>query len=198
MTCLSRLPLFVVAVITAVPGSIATASEATPWPWQDPKAQVLPTGDLEWKPQPFVYVAGDSVRYIDYEGGNDANPGTREQPWQHHPWDAAATGKAATATGIDTYVFKRGVMYRGALVVRESGEPGHPIRLTSDPKWGQGEASIVGSERVSGWQRGAHPKMPEPDKVWHVDLDFAPRNVWMVRADGAVVRIPLARTPNWQ
>ena len=40
--------------------------------------------------------------------------------------------------------------------------------------------------------------MPEPDKVWHADLDFAPRNVWMVRPDGKVVRIPLARTPNWQ
>ena len=57
---------------------------------------------------------------------------------------------------------------------------------------------IVGSERVSGWRRGAHSKMPQPDKVWHADLDFAPRNVWMVRGDGKVVRIPLARTPNWQ
>ena len=197
MLCSSRFFMFVGVLIIAVPTSMA-AAEPTPWPWQDPKARVLPTGDLEWKPQPFAYVAGDSIRCIDYEGGNDANPGTREQPWKHHPWDSAATDKAAAARGIDTYVFKRGVMYRGELVVRESGKPDHPIRLTSDPTWGEGAASIVGSEHVTGWRRGAHPKMPEPDKVWNVDLDFAPRNVWMVRADGVVVRIPLARTPNWQ
>ena len=101
-------------------------------------------------------------------------------------------------------MFKRGVVYRGELVVRESGKPGHPIRLTSDPTWGGhhapmvDEAVIVGSEHIASWHRGAHPKMPEPDKVWNVDLDFAPRNVWMVRGDGSVVRIPLVRTPNWQ
>ena len=105
----------------------AAAGEPTPWPWQDPKARVLPTGDLEWKPQPFAYVAGDSVRYIDYEGGNDANPGTREQPWQHHPWDPAATDKAAAAKGIDTYVFKRGVMYRGALWFASPASPAIPF-----------------------------------------------------------------------
>jgi hypothetical protein len=204
MTCSFRFRLFAAVLIVATPALLAAAGEPTPWPWQDSKAQVLPTGDLEWKPQPFVYVAGESIRFIDYAGGKDTDPGTREQPWQHHPWDPAATDQAAAARGIDTYVFKRGVMYRGALVVRESGKPGHPIRLTSDPAWGGhhvpmlDEASIVGSEHVTGWRRGAHPKMPEPDKVWNVDLDFAPRNVWMIRADGAVVRIPLARTPNWQ
>ncbi|MGA2032472.1 MAG: LamG-like jellyroll fold domain-containing protein [Thermoguttaceae bacterium] len=200
MTCSSRRHLFAVVLLILVAlGLTAAAAEPTPWPWQDAKARVLPTGDLEWSPQPFVYVAGDAARCIDYEGGNDANPGTRQQPWRHHPWDAAAEGKAAAATGIDTYVFKRGVMYRGELVVRQSGKPGHPIRLTSDPAWGEGQAAIVGSERVCGWRRGlAHPKMPEPDKVWSVDLGFAPRNVWMIRGDGGVVRIPLARTPNWQ
>ncbi len=175
-----------------------SANEPTVWAWQDPQARVLPTGDLDWQPQPFVYMAGDSVRYIDYDAGHDASPGTREEPWQHHPWDPAAQGLSASAKGIDTYVFKRGVVYRGELVVRESGKPGQPIRLTSDPTWGQGEAVIVGSEHVTGWRRGAHPKMPEPEKVWNVDLDYAPRNVWMVHGEGNIVRIPLARTPNWQ
>ncbi len=187
-----------IGIILAMPGSVLSASEPTSWPWEDPKSRVLPTGDLEWQPQPFVYVVGDSVRCIDYEAGNDANPGTRRQPWQHHPWDPAAKGRAASAKGVDTYIFKRGVIYRGEFAVRESGKPGRPIRLTSDPTWGQGEAVIAGSEHVTGWRRGAHPKMPEPDKVWNVDLDFAPRNVWLVRGDGSVVRIPLARTPNWQ
>ena len=31
-----------------------------------------------------------------------------------------------------------------------------------------------------------------------MDLDWAPRNVWMVGKDGAVTRIALARTPNWK
>ena len=39
--------------------------------------------------------------------------------------------------------------------------------------------------------------IPEPEKVWSVDLDWVPRNVWMVGPDGAVTRIALARTPNW-
>jgi hypothetical protein len=65
---------------------------------------------------------------------------------------------AAVAKGVDTYVFKRGVVYRGELVARESGRPGDPIRLTSDPAWGEGEAVIVGSEHVTGWRRGAYPK----------------------------------------
>ena len=30
-----------------------------------------------------------------------------------------------------------------------------------------------------------------------MDLDWAPRSVWMVGKDGAVTRVPLARTPNW-
>ena len=157
-----RFPLFLGILVIAVACPMAAAAGPTSWPWQDPKAQVLPTGDLEWKPQPFVYVAGGSIRYIDYEGGNDANPGTRELPWQHHPWDPAAQGQAAAAKGIDTYVFKRGVMYRGALVVRESGKPGHPIRLTSDSAWGQGEASLVGSEHVTGWRRGRTRRCPSP------------------------------------
>jgi hypothetical protein len=149
------------------------AGEPTQTSWQDPKARVLPTGDLEWQPKPFVYVAGDSIRYIDFESGNDANPGTRQEPWKHHPWDPAAKGQAAASKGVDTYVFKRGVVYRGEMFVRESGKPGHPIRLTSDPVWGKGEAVIVGSERVAGWRRGTHPQMPEGEKVWSVDLDFA-------------------------
>ena len=168
--------------------------------WLDPKAEVLPTGDLRWTPTPFVYQPGDEVRYIDFDGGDDANAGTRERPWKHHPWDAEATGTAAAAPeGIDTYVFRRGVMYRGSLTVKASGRPGRPIRLTSDPSWGQGEALIVGSERVTGWKQGADRKeIPEADRVWWVDLPFAPRNLWTIDRDGRTRRVPLARTPNWK
>ncbi|MCX7826211.1 MAG: hypothetical protein N2689_11735, partial [Verrucomicrobiae bacterium] len=168
--------------------------------WQDAHATVLPTGDLEWSPKPFKFERGASVRYIDFEGGDDAKDGTsKETAWKHHPWDAAATGNAKACSGIHTYVFKGGVHYRGEMVVKDAGQPGNPIRLTRDPAWGNGEAVICGSEIVRGWTQGAdHKDIPEPDKVWYADLDFAPRSVWMVRKGGDYLRIPLARVPNWK
>jgi len=170
------------------------------WSWQKPHAAVDPKGDLAWKPSPFVFEKGASIRYIDFDRGSDENAGNaKENPWKHHPWDSKAGGKAASASGIHTYVFKRGVTYRGALQVRESGKPGDPIRLTSDPSWGTGEAVLSGSERITGWKKGAdHKDIPEPQKVWHADLDFLPRCVWKVDGGRNIIRLPLARTPNWK
>jgi hypothetical protein len=167
--------------------------------WQENYA-VLPHGDLQWSPKPFRFDKGTSLRYIDFDAGNDENDGTTLQtPWKHHTWDSQATGKAKACSGIHTYVFKGGVDYRGELTVREAGKPGDPIRLTRDPAWGQGPAVLCGSERITGWKRGAtHKDIPEPEKVWQTDLNFAPRNVWLVRKEGDFLRIPLARTPNWK
>ena len=132
--------------------------------------------------------------------GNDANDGLSKQtPWKHHPWDPNATGQAKACKGAHTYVFKQGVVYRGELNANESGTADAPIILTRDPSWGTGPAVICGSEAVTGWKQGAdNTLIPEPEKVWYVDLDWAPRNVWMVGKDGAVTRIALARTPNWK
>ena len=182
---------------------VAAAPDAPRFSWQKPHAKVTAAGDLEWAPLPFVFQAGSSVRYIDYDTGNDDNPGTRTQPWKHHPWDAQATGKSAQCTGIQTYVFKRGVVYRGALVAKESGRPGNPIRLTSDPSWGKGDASLYGSKRISGaWTRASAqsaPGIPSPEAVWFKDIgtEFMPHSAWMV-AGGAITRISLARDPNWK
>jgi len=174
-----------------------------PFSWQMLHAEVLPGGDLEWRPQPFRCELGRSVRYIDYENGSDDNPGTRQAPWKHHPWDLAAGGLARRGNGADTYVFKRGVIYRGELLATESGTASHPIRLTSDPQWGSGEAMLYGSLRLAGgWKRlslaEAPASMPEPGKVWYMDLSTTviPRSLWEVR-DGQVLRIHLARDPNW-
>jgi hypothetical protein len=170
------------------------------WSWQQPHAKVLPTGDLEWTPEPFAFKAGASVRYIDFEAGDDSNNGTsRTAPWKHHPWDPKAQGEAKQCRGVHTYIFKQGVVYRGELEGNESGTPNDPIILTRDPSWGTGPAVICGAERVTGWTRGAdHALIPDAEKVWYVDLDWAPRNVWTVAPDGAVTRIALARTPNWK
>jgi len=115
----------------------AEKSETSSWSWQDSYAEVDAKGDLKWKPQPFVFEKSGSIRYIDFEKGDDANSGEApETPWQHHPWDPSAAGKSATGAGVHTYVFKRGVIYRGRLVVKDAGQDGQPIRLTSDPAWG--------------------------------------------------------------
>ena len=170
------------------------------WSWQDSYAAVDPKGGLTWAPRPFVFQKSDPVRYIDFEGGSDANPGDAPaRPWKHHPWDPNATANAASASGIRTFIFKRGATYRGILRVKETGVSGAPVRLTSDPSWGKGEAVLCGSERVLSWKRGAtHPDIPEPQLVWWADLDFAPRCVWSVSQDGKILRLPLARTPKWK
>jgi hypothetical protein len=181
------------------------ALEEGGWSWQQPQARVLPQGDLQWAPRRFQFVADSPIRYIDFENGDDANRGiTKDAPWKHHPWDANATGKAAECEGVCTYVFKRGTVYRGRLVADESGQPGRPIRLTSDPMWGQGEAAIYGSHRIAhGWRRctaqDAPTRMPEPEDVWFLDIgtDFAPQSLYMLDGDEAT-RIPMAREPDWE
>ncbi len=172
---------------------------AAQWSWQQPHAKVDPKGDLAWRPRPFGFEKGDSVRYVDFDGGKDADDGrSPETPWKHHPWDARATGAAKACSGIHTYVFKRGSTYRGTLVVRDAGRPGNPIRLTSDPEWGTGAAVLCGSDRVTGWKQGAdRDDIPAPEKVRRADIDFAPRCVWTVDGNGTITRLPLARTPNW-
>jgi len=194
-----RIPaLYLVFAVAVLCWSVAPAADR-PFAWQQDYARVTETGDIEWTPRDFAFAAGNSVRYIDYENGSDANDGSSTQrPWKHHPWDANAGGIAAAAAGIDTYIFKGGVVYRGQLTVKEQGQPGQPIRLTRDPDWGDGPAVIAGSQRVTGWVKGAdHAKIPEPDAVWRATLDFAPRTVWMIGGDGKATRIPLARHPNW-
>lgn len=172
---------------------------AARWSWQEPQAKVLPTGDIEWTPTPFKYQPGSSIRYIDFEQGADANDGlTKQTPWKHHPWDPNATGQAKAAKGPQTFVFKQGVIYRGELNANESGTPAAPILLTRDPSWGTGPAVICGSEAVTGWKKGADNRsIPQADKVWFADLDWSPRSVWAVDGNGAVARVALARTPNW-
>ncbi len=122
----------------------AEKSETSSWSWQDSYAEVDAKGDLKWKPQPFVFETSGSIRYIDFEKGDDANSGAApETPWKHHPWDPSAVGKSAAGAGVHTYVFKRGVIYRGQLVVKDARQDGQPIRLTSDPAWGQAMPSCL-------------------------------------------------------
>ncbi len=174
--------LWCLAAVVVLPFPVTAGAE---YSWQDPHAKVIETGDLQWQPEPFVFETGESVRYIDYEDGDNGNDGkTKRTPWKHHPWDAGATGRASAASGIHTYVFKRGVHYRifsangeeAVLRADDSGAPGNPIRLTSDPEWGTGEAVIAGSRPITQrWKKASSANAParldtDNQAVWYVDL----------------------------
>jgi hypothetical protein len=194
--------LLLCAIALLIPSAVLAEGG---WSWQKPQANVAPNGDLSWAPKAFEFAAGREVRYIDFDGGDDDNPGDRkDRPWKHHPWDKNATGQAARASGAITYVFKRGVVYRGFLSADDSGTADEPVRLTSDPSWGEGEAIIAGSMPVTeGWKRATPADvpegMPEAGKVWYLDIgtDFEPWACWQVAGDGKVTRIHMARNPNW-
>jgi len=177
----------------------AWADVIAPMAWRTNFAEISETGDLRWRPNPVRFQAGRVVRFIDPELGDDSRSGdSPEQAWRHHPWDRAAGGRAAAEREADTYVFKGGTVYRGQLIVRSSGRPGAPVRLTRDPAWGEGPAILAGSRLVTNWSRGAQRSdVPNPDLVWRAELDFAPRSLWIVGADGQSRRVPLARHPNW-
>lgn len=188
------------ASLEKLPVAPAGKRTAKRYSWEAAESKVSDRGDLEWAPKPFACVKGSAVRYIDFEKGSDSNSGIeKDKPWKHHPKDPAAMGAAKSDSVADTYVFKRGVVYRGNIELGTiSGKPGNPIRFTSDPTWGAGEAVICGSEIVEGWKKGrTNEKIPEGAEIWYADLDYAPRNIW-IENKGSVTRIPLARAPNWR
>ncbi len=220
-----------VAMAAAVPmililGTLPVA--AREYSWQKPHAVVSESGGLQWNPEPFVFEKGSEVRYIDYENGNDANDGkSKTTPWKHHPWDGRATDIAAEAAGSITYVFKRGVTYhmfeprdlekgvKPYLIADESGMVDEPIRLTSDPSWGSGEAVLAGSMRIpEQWTKAGSDDVP--DRMDHTNVWFIETSDWWPRhpqwpgngvigeavlfevVDGATLDLHVARDPDWQ
>ncbi len=165
------------------------------WKWQQSQAVISATGDLSWAPVPEPRTLGKVIRYIDYENGNDNNPGdTPKTPWKHHPWDPNATGKAKGDQSADTYVFKRGVIYRGSLTASRSGASKQPLLLCSSFDWGQGsKACLSGAEKIrQQW------KKIDNGNIWYCDpgTDHLIQTVWQV-VDGKTFPLHIARTPNW-
>ncbi|MDA3961505.1 MAG: hypothetical protein PF961_11995, partial [Planctomycetota bacterium] len=196
------------AATEQVPG---WADQALP-AWSSPvhSEAVVVEGEtaIRWVPEAFSFEAGSSRRYIDFAAGDDASDGlSPATAWQRHPWDPEAGGVAAATSGVHTYVFKRGVVYRGQLIGRESGSAEEPIRLTCDPAWGDGPAVLAGSTAVTGWEavtaeEASAAGIPAQSlgKVWAATVpgDFVPRAAWLLQGDGQRQRIPLARWPNWE
>ena len=130
-----------------------------------------------------------SVYYIDFDAGDDKNSGTREKPWKRHPWDPEAENIPAKIKGAHTYVFKKGVVYEGALHSIESGKNGKQIIFTSDSSWGTGNAIIAGSARITGkWKKCSAELFPElprhaVDKIWYTEWknNFIPRTMTEIK-----------------
>ncbi|MEE9302895.1 MAG: LamG-like jellyroll fold domain-containing protein, partial [Thiotrichaceae bacterium] len=167
----------------------------------------IPSGiipDLTWQPNPYVHNYGTKIRYIDFKNGDDRNPGSKLLPWKHHPWDTQATGTPKKALGIDTYIFKKGIVYRGTLVANDSGSVDQPIRLTTDLEWGSGEALLSGSMQIKNEWHRCNPQeasiLPTSSQLltWCTNWPQSdnPNLLWEIR-DDIVHRIPIARYPNW-
>ncbi len=174
---------------------------AADYSWQEQQATVLPNGDLQWAPEPYVFdAAGQTLRYIDYDNGDDNNTGASTgSAWKHHPFDPAAGGNAAAyvGSGPTTYVFKGGVIYRGQISGKDpgddstqdySGTASTPVRFVYDPNWGTGRAEFWGSDTIpASWVQATSldaalipDGLHEPDQVWAIDLVAA----GLVSADG--------------
>lgn len=160
--------------------------------------------DLQWTPQPLVIANDAAARYIDFESGDDRNPGTRAAPWKHHPWDPEARSVAHRDDATHTYYFKQGVIYRGHLTARRSGTASRPIVLTVASDWGNGAARISGARAMEGgWQlcsADASRDLPQTSlgKTWCIDttLDGMPQALWAESGTGTLKAVP-ARQPNW-
>ncbi|OHD55197.1 MAG: hypothetical protein A2096_11710 [Spirochaetes bacterium GWF1_41_5] len=142
--------------------------------------------------------------YIDFENGNDNNIGSKEQPWKHHPWDNNSQGKSQSAKGINNYIFKKGAIYRGCLSAKESGIAETPITLTASAQWGNGEAMIFGSDRIScKWYTCTDDDEQIPKesrkKTWYCDpnIDYQPMMAYEL-CNGEITRLNIARSPNWK
>ena len=58
----------VILTLLASTQVVVNAEDEVRWSWQKPQAKVLPTGDLEWAPEPFAFRPGASVRLYRLRG----------------------------------------------------------------------------------------------------------------------------------
>lgn len=103
----------------------------------------------------LVVVCFAAKYYVSFSEGDDANPGTRAQPWK-----TLAKVEGHSYLAGDTILFKRGDTWKGTLTLDSlTGTSTAKIVITS---YGVGEApTIDGAFDVTGWT--AHPSI---DSVW--------------------------------
>ena len=117
--------------------------------------------------------------YVDYDQGADTKAGTsKDAAWKHAPGDPQAVANPAKAG--DTVRLKGGVIYRGSIVVKWSGEEGKPVTLdgNADGTYGQGRAVLDGSEPVTGWTACKSAADCDGNPNWrHIYQAFVPAGV---------------------
>jgi hypothetical protein len=177
-----------------------TPGTAQPYFWQIPQAGVSPQGTLTWAPEPYTPPTLIDTRYIDFVGGNNNADGlTQATAWKHHPDDPAAPTNLRNGPRGRTYVFKRGVTYRGEITLASAQD----LTFCSLPTWGTGEAVLSGAELFAGsWTQSARTgdiaTAPASANIWQATLPtgFRPYLVWRETPSGPV-RQKVARHPNW-
>ena len=111
--------------------------------------------------------------YVDFDKGDDAQPGTTQATaWKHAPGDANAANSARSAALApgDMVLFKGGVMYRGSVEIPASGKEGSPITYKGDG-WGDGKA-VLDTSIVFGakWTRCASADESARERELRQDL----------------------------
>ena len=114
---------------------------------------------------PFLHLLGASLllslpasaaEYFVSPSGNDANPGTQNQPFQ-------TLGKAAAvANAGDTCWLREGV-YREVLQPKNSGQEGKPITFQA---WENEKVVFSGLDPVTGWKAEANTSIWEAPMTW--------------------------------
>jgi hypothetical protein len=123
--------------------------------------------------------------YVDFDNGNDTQDGTTTTlAWKHAPGDPAARNNPATVVlaGGDVVQFKGGVVYRGAIGVKQSGTMGNPLTYKGDG-WGAGQAILDGADPIAtAWTRCASANdcrgNPHWQNIWYTTLPESVRTIF--------------------
>jgi len=144
--------------------------------------------------------------HVDFVAGDDANNGlTPSTAFKRCPGDAAATGLAAALRVLpgDRLLFKGGVVYRGVVAVKVSGEPGKPIVFDGNTAgtFGNGPAVIDGADPITGWKPCSAANEAKGNLRWaeifYVDVP-KPKSYKSLNLCDATTALPVAQHPNPQ
>ena len=139
--------------------------------------------------------------YVDFAAGSDQASGlSSDQAWRHAPGDSNAQGHPAQEAlrPGDTVLFRGGVTYRGAIIIKASGEAGRPIVYRGEG-FGPGKAIISGRDLVHAavHKCAGQPVcagLAHPDDLRILDLPASVTPSTQVALDGHLLE--LAQAPD--
>jgi hypothetical protein len=129
--------------------------------------------------------ASAATYYVDYENGSDSHSGiSQETPWKHVPGDPGASdiARSTPLKAGDSVLLKGGVVYRGSIILKQSGSADTPITLKGDA-WGSARAVIDGSDPIHGtWQPVQSADEVKGNPNWqHIHFIPAPEDFSLFR-----------------